>query len=188
MVAEGGDDIKDFMKGLHPKNYINSHFPGSCYGELCSNVTESFNSWILNLRTLPITQLVDGIRSKIMTLIGDRRAKLSRWAIMLCPMHEKTLRFYDKNTLSWHVRQANVLLFEVKGKRRCYVDLANCTCSCRKWHTTSFICPHAFVAIKQISRNVYDYVDPYYRTDVFHECHSFPIYPVCHLSMKTSSN
>lgn len=103
MVAGGGDDVKDFMKGLHLKNYANSHFPGSRYGELCSNVSESFNSWILNLRTLPITQLVNGIRSKMMTLISDRHAKSSRWATVLCPTHEKTLRFYD-NTLSWHVR------------------------------------------------------------------------------------
>ena len=94
----GGDEIKDFLKSLPPKNYSNAHFLGNRYGDLCSNVAESFNSWILNQRTLLIFQLVDGIHTKMMTLIGDRRAKSSSWSSILCPKHEKMLELYDKGT------------------------------------------------------------------------------------------
>jgi len=81
----GGRDIEDFLKELHPKHWANAHFPGKRYGELSSNVAESFNSWVLRERTLPITQLLDGVRIKMMELIGQRRTLSSTWSSVLCP-------------------------------------------------------------------------------------------------------
>lgn len=67
----GVGDIDDFLRELSHSNWANAHFPGQCYSELSSNIAKSFNSWLLAERTLPITQLVDGIRIKMMELIGE---------------------------------------------------------------------------------------------------------------------
>lgn len=138
----------------------------------------SFNSWLLAERTLPITQLVDVIRIKMMELIGDWQSKSARWSSVLCPMVEDILDCYDKKTCDWLVWQANVLLFEVVGKGRYSVNMADCTCSCERWRVLGFPCAHVFAVTKQMGWNIYDYVDPYFRADVFREFYSFPIYPV----------
>ena len=83
-----------------------------------------------------------------------------------------------KKTCDWVVRQANDMLFEVVERGNYYVNLADCTCSCERWRVIGFPCAHVFVVMKQMGWNIYDYVDPYFRADVFRECYSFPIFPV----------
>ncbi|XP_028070019.1 uncharacterized protein LOC114272493 [Camellia sinensis] len=57
-------------------------FLGDRYGEICSNVAESFNSWIREALHLPITQMVDSIRMKIMDQMSKRQRK---WQIKRFP-------------------------------------------------------------------------------------------------------
>ena len=44
----------------HWSNYL---FGGDRWGEMYSNVAESFNAWIKEARHLPVTKMVDSIRS-----------------------------------------------------------------------------------------------------------------------------
>ncbi|KAL7189402.1 hypothetical protein ACSBR1_039110 [Camellia fascicularis] len=45
------------------------------YGEMWSNTAESLNNWIIKVRHLPITQLVDAIRGLIMEQMTKRKTK-----------------------------------------------------------------------------------------------------------------
>ncbi|KAL7196677.1 hypothetical protein ACSBR1_036652 [Camellia fascicularis] len=58
--------VGNFLKDLEPQHWSNAYFNGRRYGEMWSNAAESFNSWIREARHLPITQLVDAVRGKIM--------------------------------------------------------------------------------------------------------------------------
>ncbi|KAL7264618.1 hypothetical protein ACSBR1_002557 [Camellia fascicularis] len=53
----------DFLRDLPLQNWANAYFRGNQYGEMCSNATESFNNWIAEAHHLPITRLVDSIRT-----------------------------------------------------------------------------------------------------------------------------
>ncbi|KAM7486146.1 hypothetical protein LguiA_002155 [Lonicera macranthoides] len=55
LKKEGGDVIKSFLGVLPLENWANSYFPGERYGEMCSNIVESFNSMLVEERKLPIT-------------------------------------------------------------------------------------------------------------------------------------
>ncbi|KAL7224730.1 hypothetical protein ACSBR1_026083 [Camellia fascicularis] len=77
--------VGEFLKDLHPRDWANAYFKylyamGRRYSEMCSNAAESFNNWIQEARHLPITQLVDAIRGRIMEQMSKRRVKSSKWA------------------------------------------------------------------------------------------------------------
>ncbi|KAM7529769.1 hypothetical protein LguiB_033179 [Lonicera macranthoides] len=44
LKKEGGAVIRSFLSGLPFENWANSYFSGERYGEMCSNIVESFNS------------------------------------------------------------------------------------------------------------------------------------------------
>ncbi|XP_039131790.1 uncharacterized protein LOC120268452 [Dioscorea cayenensis subsp. rotundata] len=50
----------------HWANYM---FKGDRWGEMYSNVVESFNAWIKEARHLPVTNMVDSIRFKLMGML-----------------------------------------------------------------------------------------------------------------------
>ncbi|GMP68315.1 hypothetical protein CsSME_00027963 [Camellia sinensis var. sinensis] len=58
--------VIDFLGNLPPQHWANAYFRGNWYGEMTSNAAESFNNWISEARHLPITHLVDSIRTQIM--------------------------------------------------------------------------------------------------------------------------
>ncbi|CAL8075059.1 unnamed protein product [Prunus armeniaca] len=57
---EGGAVIREFLKNLPKEHWSAAYFP------------ESFNAWIVDQRYLPIYQLLDGIRVKIMEMNAHR--------------------------------------------------------------------------------------------------------------------
>ncbi|KAL7236207.1 hypothetical protein ACSBR1_019463 [Camellia fascicularis] len=68
--------VGNFLQDLHPQHWANAYFRGRRYGEMWSNAAESFNNWIREARHLPITQLVDAIRGKIMEKMSKRKVRL----------------------------------------------------------------------------------------------------------------
>lgn len=178
LKKEGGDVIKSFLSGLPFENWANSYFPGERYGEMCSNIVESFNSMVLKERALPITQLVDGIRSRLMRLIGERSHESSKWSNVLCPRYEKLLSNHVKAGENWIVNRSNEDVYEVLSKFTCTVDLAARSCSCNNWKFTGFPCVHAVTVMKFIDVEPYQYVDYYFKADTFRECYSHSILPI----------
>ncbi|KAL7194783.1 hypothetical protein ACSBR1_035090 [Camellia fascicularis] len=78
-IAKDGNQESKGQAALH-EQYASGWFSkqittlcGRRYGEMCSNVAESFNSWVREARNLPITNMVDSIRAKLMQQIAKRR-------------------------------------------------------------------------------------------------------------------
>ncbi|XP_028056540.1 uncharacterized protein LOC114260592 [Camellia sinensis] len=119
-----------FLKDLPPQYWANVYFRGSRYGEMSSNAVESFNSWIREARHLPITQLVDCIRTKIMRQMSKRRLKAQSWPGVVCPkMEDRLVKAYNKGR-SWLLSQSNNEIFEVHSFPSVMVDVGRRTCSC----------------------------------------------------------
>ncbi|XP_028121172.1 uncharacterized protein LOC114318473 [Camellia sinensis] len=63
LKEEGKQRARSFFKELAPEHWANSYFRGMRYGEMTSNAAESFNNWIKEVHNLPITQMMDTIRT-----------------------------------------------------------------------------------------------------------------------------
>ena len=78
-------------------------FKGNRYGEYSSNVAESFNSWILEDRVMPITSCLDDIRVKVMEKMARRREESRLWTTKLCPVMEERLSKLVDDGFGWDV-------------------------------------------------------------------------------------
>lgn len=83
--------MQGFLSTLPFRHWANSYFLGDHYGEMSSNIVKSFNSMVLEERTLPITQFINGIRAKLMKFIGDGSKDAKGWTSVLVPKMEKLM-------------------------------------------------------------------------------------------------
>ncbi|CAL5395298.1 unnamed protein product [Camellia sinensis] len=81
-------------------------FGGMRYGEMTSNAAESFNNWIKEARNLPITQMVDTIRTQLMRQMSARRDQANKWKELICPTFETRLMDSFNDSRSWQVSRS----------------------------------------------------------------------------------
>ncbi|XP_020245229.1 uncharacterized protein LOC109823366 [Asparagus officinalis] len=166
------------MLNMSPQNWANCYFPGKRYGWLTSNLAESFNAWIKEARFLPIAQLVDHIRVKMMKMSYDRREESNKWATPLVPSVEEHLVLINEGARCLHVNPSTSILYEVYDSPSVRVNLEYCTCTCRQWQVLGLPCKHAAAVIRHKDQLLYPYISDYFSMEVYRKCHSFPIYPI----------
>ncbi|KAL7211499.1 hypothetical protein ACSBR2_014379 [Camellia fascicularis] len=153
---------------------------GKRYGEMCSNAAESFNNWIKEAHNLPITRLVDAIRTQIMNQMSERRRASSTWAGAICPVMESKLDKAYKDGRSWIVSQSNYDVYEVHSHPSVLVDIGRrtCSCSCFQWQIKGFPCEHAMVAVRNSGSDLNALVEPYFHVSTYQLSYSHTIYPI----------
>ena len=62
-----------------------------------NNLSESFNAWVLEARSMPCVDLVDQIRIKIMEKLNERRKFGAKWKGVLAPMTDRYVKKMSKN-------------------------------------------------------------------------------------------
>ncbi|RVW77358.1 hypothetical protein CK203_043698 [Vitis vinifera] len=161
-----------------PMNWANAFFQGARYNHMASNFGELFYSWASEAHELPITQMVDVIRGKIMELFFTRRTDSNQWMTRLTPSMEEKL---EKETVK--VRPLQVLLsggntFEVRGDTIEVVDIDHWDCSCKGWQLTGLPCCHAIAVISCIGQSPYEYCSRYFTTESYRLTYSESVHPI----------
>ncbi|KAL7240670.1 hypothetical protein ACSBR2_006340 [Camellia fascicularis] len=128
---------------------------------MCSNAAELFNNWIKEARHLPITRMIDAIRTQIMNQMSDQGRASSSWAGVICPKMEHKLEMAYKKGRSWTVSQSDNDVYEVHSHPSILVDICRRTCSCFQWQINGILCEHAMVAIRNSRRDSNVLVEPY---------------------------
>ncbi|KAL7176792.1 hypothetical protein ACSBR2_030190 [Camellia fascicularis] len=167
-----------FLKDIPPQYWADAYFMGARYGEMCSNAAESFNSWICEARHLPITQMIDSIRTKIMNQMSKRRCKSAAWPGVLCPkMEARLVKAYNKGR-AWVVSQSNDNVYKVHSYPSVLVDVDRRSCSCFQWQINQLPYEHAMVAIRNSDRDFYDLVEPFYHAATYRLAYASSITPI----------
>ncbi|BFG34699.1 hypothetical protein CerSpe_209720 [Prunus speciosa] len=175
---EGGAPVMTFLEDLPKESWSYAYFKGNRYGEMCSNASESFNSWIFELRALPICQMVDGIRSKLMKMMAEWSREAEQWCSVLCPVMERTLNEGLMVGRNWNVSRCSASVYDVHAEICVKVDLANRLCSCHEWQIKGFPCVHALVAVQKDSGCIHEYTDDHFKSSYFRCSYAFSISPI----------
>lgn len=174
----GGNAAVNFLRDKPYERWVDLFFPGKRYGEYSSNVAESFNSWILDERALPITSCLDGIRIKMMEQMAKRREESHMWNSTLCPFMESRIYELIEEGFGWDVYTSKKFVFEVKASKSYHVDLNERFCSCNQWKVTGFPCAHAIKCINKSKLSVYDFVEYYFTVEAYRSSYAHAINPI----------
>jgi hypothetical protein len=96
-----------------PSLWASFCFEGKRYGHLTSNIVESFNSWTLEARGLPILNLREKIRQQLMVWFTERRRRGSQMQTILTPSVDSKVTVAFNKARRHQVLRANDVEFEV---------------------------------------------------------------------------
>ncbi|XP_028771738.1 uncharacterized protein LOC114728961 [Neltuma alba] len=187
---------KELMKQLHNvSKEAHDHlmiFPPSCWTKshfseystcdmIMNNISESFNSRLLEARELPIVGLLDWIRIYWMNRFAENRIKAAKYQGkgIVCPRPRKRLDKEVEESRKWMPRWAGDDKFEVQyNTQRFIVDLKEKTCECRWWQLSGIPCRHAVICIYEKREDPHTYVNEYLTLNKYEECYAPIIQPI----------
>ncbi|XP_065852582.1 uncharacterized protein [Euphorbia lathyris] len=161
-----------------PQNWANAFVQGARYNHMTSNFGEMFYSWASDAHELPITQMVDSIRGKIMELIYSQRAESDLWMTRLTPSMDEKLEKESLKARSLQVLLSAGSTFEVRGESVEVVDIDRWDCSCKGWQLTGLPCCHAIAVIGCIGRNPYEFCSRYFTIESYRLTYSESVHPI----------
>lgn len=149
-----------------------------------NNISKCFNSWIKDLKDLPVVDLMDKIRDKIMQKIYTRSLIANSLHGRILPsviyeLHQKS------RGLRYTIQRSSATKAQVKGPNNeggewsFSVDLEERTCSCGQWDVSGKPCTHAISFIGSIRQcHVESFVHDYYSIESFKAMYDFTVNPL----------
>jgi hypothetical protein len=149
---------------------------------ITNNLAETFNSWIREIKDLPIAQLVDKLREKIMVLFKKRRAIGARLQGKILPAIIQELNVRSRGLGHLKTRASGEWSAEVKditkNDLRHVVKCLTHECTCLEWQHTGKPCRHALVVLAAQNIKLEDFVDNYYSVATFRAAYQGEIEPL----------
>ncbi|XBJ05567.1 hypothetical protein VPH35_024324 [Triticum aestivum] len=137
-----------------PRTWIKAFFnPFPKCDILLNNMSEVFNSWILESRELPIKSMLDSITDKITTRMYNKQKEVAtdrKWGKRLCPKIQKKLDKFIEWAAFCMVQGAGQKVFKVLSMNHSYIVDLNCeSCDCKRWELSGIPCHHAIACDRE---------------------------------------
>ncbi|XP_038711809.1 uncharacterized protein LOC120006004 [Tripterygium wilfordii] len=175
---EGGKAYK-YLEDSGFDKWSRAHFPGYRYSILTTNIAESMNAALRDVRGLPITTLVEQLRSLIQRWFHERRTKAASITSQLCKKVEKKMTKRNERALRMLVEPISHIEFYVRdGFGDGKVNFPDRTCTCRKFQMQQLQCVHALAACRFRNVTVHSLCSRYYTNEAIMVAYAEPIYTV----------
>ncbi|XP_030539957.2 uncharacterized protein LOC115747803 isoform X2 [Rhodamnia argentea] len=171
-------DAYNWVVQSEPEHWANAFFTGARYDHMTSNFGQEFYSWVSEAHELPITQMIDTLRGRMMESLYTRRVESSQWVSKLTPSKEEKLQMEASLSHSLQVLHSEGSTFEVRGDTVDIVDIDHWDCSCKGWQLTGLPCCHAIAVFECMDRSIYDYCSRYFAVETYRLTYVESINPV----------
>ncbi|KAL3624447.1 hypothetical protein CASFOL_031115 [Castilleja foliolosa] len=157
------------------------YFPGHRYSIMTTNIAESMNSVLRDVREYPPVSLLDTIVTKLSMWYAKRREIALKMQGPLTTWAEKKIVKADELSRNYNVRQLDSCSFHVMdGRKNPVVDLKVRTCSCRRFQLDKIPCSHAIAAAAKKGVSKFELAHPYYSSEYLLLAYAETIMPVEH--------
>ncbi|KAK1283102.1 hypothetical protein QJS10_CPB21g01322 [Acorus calamus] len=178
--------MSDKDKAHYLEAVIDQRWSRSQYGTgakcnyVTNNISESFNAWINKVRGLPILEMVDMIRHKMMERMDRRRSLGRKWRGKLVPKAFKYVQNLVLDIGGYIVRRSDDHRAEVVGPDiTCVVRLDERTCTCREWQISGLPCVHAAAFITGVrGLDICDFVHDFHTLEKFRQSYACAMGPM----------
>ena len=185
-IKEVSPDAIAYLEKNHKQLWCRSKFSELSKCEyINNNISESFNSWIKDLKDLHIVDLVDQIRQRLMVMFDKRRSVGAKLQGVILPNVVKQLNAKSRNVGKVSISKGGDKCAEVSGMDsdgsawRHAVELDREECTCREWQISGQPCIHAIAFICSIrGARLENYVHDYYSLHRFRVAYAGVIRPM----------
>jgi hypothetical protein len=168
-IKENVPDALRWLDDNHPFIWTRSKFSKeSNVDYINNNLSECFNSWISKLKDQQIVDMLDKIRTMLITKFVERYKVASNMVGIKIPSIIEHLNATSKEIKDHEVQTIGGLTTEVTVSTfRHAINLDGKTCSCGAWQVTGQPCNHALSVIGKLSGEVQmeELVHEYYSID-----------------------
>ncbi|XP_047167974.1 uncharacterized protein LOC124836806 [Vigna umbellata] len=162
-IKEVNKDAFRHLLSIPPRFWSRSRFTTTAQCDtLTDNISEAFNSVLVNTRTKPIITMLEEIRLYMMKRWATNRSRATSFKSSICPKILSRLQKEGLQTKNWIPSWSAQRLFEVRhvsqSGEKFVVDIDQYSCLCRKWSINGIPCVHALAAMRFL--NIYPDVMP----------------------------
>lgn len=128
-----------------------------------NNFSESFNSWMLDVRSKPLHRILEGFNLKVMGLMFERKMQVKKWegeGMILVPRADRIVKNRMEKKKRYRLFGAseyNWCVVNSKSSSRWDVDMKEKSCSCCVWDITGIPCVHAVAVATHLRIDVIRY-------------------------------
>ncbi|GKU90689.1 hypothetical protein SLEP1_g4653 [Rubroshorea leprosula] len=167
------------LKSIPPELWCKAFFDTLCKCDVVdNNMNETFNNWIMDARYMPIIQLLEYIRVKVMVRMAKNREEINKWRGDIAPRIRKKLEAHKFEAAKCRCEWNGRTHYDVwHWNDKFVVDLIGKNCSCRAWDLTGIPCLHALSAIGLGNFNLDEFVSIWYKRVKYECAYNVPIVP-----------
>ncbi|CAK8572318.1 unnamed protein product [Lathyrus sativus] len=178
-IEEISQDAAYWIRRVPPRLWATAYFEGQRFGHTTANIVEALSSWILEASGLPIIQMMEFIRRKLMTWFNERRETSMQWTSVLVPSAERCVAEALERAQTYQVLRANEAEFEIISHEGTnIVDIRNRCCLCRGWQLYGLPCAHAVAALLSCRQNVHRFTESCFTVATYRKTYSQTIHPI----------
>ncbi|XP_022883905.1 uncharacterized protein LOC111400751 [Olea europaea var. sylvestris] len=178
-IRRVSERVHEYLERAGYSFWSRALFIGHRYNIMTNNNAESLNSMLRDVWSLPITCLVEHIRSIMQKWFYERRVNAEECSTLLTPRMENELRTTFENGTRLRAHALTNNLTQVgKSNDTDIVDLSEETCTCREFQLNCMPCVHASRAACFRGKTLYELCSRYYSSDYWKGAYSETIYPV----------
>ncbi|XP_029150136.1 uncharacterized protein [Arachis hypogaea] len=162
-----------YLIAIPPRYWSRSRFTyNSKVDTLVNNMSESFNSAIVDAREKPIVTMLEEIRVKLMTRWTENREIAHNYSGTILPKIRFRLEKRSRSAGDWRPYWSAASKYEVvNGLDKFAVNLGSHECSCRMWQMSGIPCVHAISCIKFKGLDLEPFVAGCYKKEAYIRCY-----------------
>ncbi|XP_022640537.1 uncharacterized protein LOC106770521 [Vigna radiata var. radiata] len=182
-IKEVNEDAFRHLMSLPPRFWSRSRFTTTAKSDtLVNNMSEAFNSVLVNTRTKPIITMLEEIRLYMMKRWATNRTRAASFKSSICPKILSRLQKESLLTKHWVPSWSTHKLFEVRHVSQTgdnfVVDIDQYSCSCRKWSISGIPCAHALAVMKLLNIDAQQFIPACFTKSAYEEIYSSVIFPI----------
>ncbi|XP_062118361.1 uncharacterized protein LOC133831977 [Humulus lupulus] len=152
--------IRPYLQNIGYCTWSRCHAPTRRYTMMTSNIAESINATLKAARTLPVTTMMEGLRSLVQKWVWRNGNEANGTFTQITTDIETMLRENFIRAIKFQVFPVNTLLYQVvvEDKGIFLVNLMEKTCECKRFQQDEIPCAHAIAVFAKTGLTTYDYV------------------------------
>ncbi|XP_044343151.1 uncharacterized protein [Triticum aestivum] len=169
-LKEENEAAYNWLDGKHPNQWVKAFFSDFLKCDiLLNNMSEVYNSYILDARELCIVSMLDCIMHKmIVRHESKQREAMEKWTGRICPKIRKKLDKSAEYSGNCYPTHCGLGVYSVESGNNTYiVDILARCCDCKRFQLSGVPCNHTIACCRA------DRIDP---EELVHKCYSIETY------------